>query len=97
MATLKENAGNLRYPRTKILLNSVTSGNIAGQIKVIPSDSNALGTGRLLSLPQEGITISENERYEIELKQGRAGTVRKSILTIGNPDACTECSFEYGF
>lgn len=97
MATLKENAGNLRYPRTKILLNSVTSGNIAGQIKVIPSDSNGLGTGRLLSFPQEGITISENERYEIELKQGRAGTVRKSILTIGNPDACTECSFEYGF
>lgn len=97
MATLKEKAGNLRYPRTKILFNNVNAGNIANLIKVIPAASNGLGTGKLLSLPSEGISISQFERYEIEVRQGRAGTVRKSILTIGAPNACEACSFEYGF
>ena len=93
----KKMAGNLIFPTTKVLLTNVVAGNLASQIKVITAANNSMGSERVLNFPKEGIFISASDKYEIELKTGSAGTKRKSILTIGNPDACTECSFEYGF
>jgi len=93
----KKMAGNLIFPTTKVLLTNVVEGNLASQIKVITAANNSMGNERVLNFPKEGIFISASDKYEIEVKTGSAGTKRKSILTIGNPDACTECSFEYGF
>ena len=93
----KKMAGNLIFPTTKVLLTNVVAGNLASQIAVIPVANNSMGAERVLNFPKEAIFINESDTYEIEVKTGSAGTKRKSILTIGNPDACTECSFEYGF
>lgn len=95
----KRMAGNLIYPATKIFLAGATATNLSDFMKVVPAASaGTSGLGRFLHLPQNGIVISEDQdTYEIELVEGHEGTKRMVVVTIGNPDACTECSFEYGF
>ncbi len=95
----KRMAGNLIYPATKIFLAGATASNLSDFMKVVPAaNAGTSGLGRFLHLPQHGIVISEEQdTYEIELVEGHEGTKRMVVVTIGNPDACTECSFEYGF
>ena len=94
MSRIKKPAGNLIYPSTKILINETNVRNIGNYFNVIDDSTN---NRLVLTMPQHAIQIGTNENFTVEVFEGHAGTKKVSIVEILGANACTECSFEYGF